>query len=123
MRYHNQTDALSVPNKSTIYETSDGSKEAINLLTLIAELFNAQVVSAKIIYDLIRGFLEAPAPAGEIMGEKQVEGLLRMIKCERRDLDKLNRQVLGHSYVAKTRRALKISSISYKKRPRARKRK
>lgn len=51
-------------------------------MTLISELYNAQVISAKLIYDLIRGFLDAPSEDGVIMGERQVEGLLRVIKCE-----------------------------------------
>jgi hypothetical protein len=84
MRYHNLATGIvksSVPT-STIYETADESKEGMNLLTLIAELFNAQVISAKLIYDLIRGFLEAPAPDGQVMGEIEVERLLKVLRCE-----------------------------------------
>lgn len=83
MRYHNLATGViqsSVP-AATIYETADESKEGMNLLTLIAELFNAQVISAKLIYDLIRGFLDAPAPEGQVMGEGEVERLLKVLKC------------------------------------------
>lgn len=73
--------ATATPMPSTIYETPDASKESLNLLTLISELYNAQVVSAKLIYDLIMGFINAEPDDGSVLGERQVEGLLRITKC------------------------------------------
>lgn len=71
---------ISTPMEATIYETPDASKEGLNLLVLIAELYNAGVISAKLIYDLVRSFLEHDDPE-EVMGEKEVEGLLRILRC------------------------------------------
>ena len=67
--------------QSTIYETPDAGKEALNLLTLIAELYNTGVIGSGLIYDLIRGFLAASPQNEEIMGEKEVEALLRILRC------------------------------------------
>jgi nucleolar MIF4G domain-containing protein 1 len=84
MRYH----ALSVGSSATstlpanIYETPDASKESLNLLVLIAELYNAQVISAKLIYDLIRGFTDSGSSEQGVLGEREVEGLLKVIKSE-----------------------------------------
>jgi hypothetical protein len=41
-------------NEANLYETPDAGKEALNLLTLIAELYNAGVIGSGLIYDLIR---------------------------------------------------------------------
>lgn len=68
--------------EATIYETPDASKEALNLLTLIAELYNAGVVGSGLIYDLIRGFL-ASGTEEEVMAEREVEALLKVLRCER----------------------------------------
>ncbi|OXG77281.1 MIF4G/MA4 domain-containing protein [Cryptococcus neoformans A2-102-5] len=67
--------------QATIYETPDAGKESLNLLTLIAELYNAQVVGSRLIYDLVRGFLEGEGKEGEVMGEREVEGLLKILRC------------------------------------------
>ncbi|WVQ82506.1 hypothetical protein IAT38_004635 [Cryptococcus sp. DSM 104549] len=86
-RYHNlstnPSSSASAPTtiQATIYETPDASKESLNLLTLIAELYNAQVVGSKLIYDLVRGFLESEGKEGEVMGEREVEGLLKILRC------------------------------------------
>ncbi|WWD17639.1 hypothetical protein CI109_102080 [Kwoniella shandongensis] len=83
MRYHNLVttpESDTTPLQATIYETPDASKESLNLLTLVAELYNAQVIGSKLIYDLIRGFLE-DGDEVEIMGERQVEGLLKILRC------------------------------------------
>lgn len=74
MRYKNPANT-SVP-VATIYETPDASKESLNLLTLVAELYNAGVVGPKLIYDLIRGFIDAG------LGEQEVEALLKVVKRE-----------------------------------------
>ncbi|KAK6905960.1 hypothetical protein I203_106795 [Kwoniella mangroviensis CBS 8507] len=69
--------------EANIYETPDGSKEALNLLTLIAELYNAQVIGSKLIYDLIKGFLEGgnEKEGKEVMSERATEGLLKVLRC------------------------------------------
>lgn len=73
---------LSTTIQATIYETPDAGKESLNLLTLIAELYNAQVVGSRLIYDLIRGFLDGEGEKGEVMGEREVEGLLKILRCK-----------------------------------------
>jgi nucleolar MIF4G domain-containing protein 1 len=85
MQYH-QLSASSETNPrnslaATIYQTPDASKESLNLLVLIAELYNAQVISARLIYDLIRGFVDSGSEIGEAIGEREVEGLLKIIRC------------------------------------------
>ncbi|KAK4689479.1 nucleolar MIF4G domain-containing protein 1, partial [Tremellales sp. Uapishka_1] len=82
LRYHNLiiNRATAAPAPASIYETPDTSKESLNLLVLISEMYNAGVVSSKLIYDLIRGFLKSNEE-GEIMGESQVEGLLKVLRC------------------------------------------
>ncbi|WVR06094.1 hypothetical protein IAU60_003122 [Kwoniella sp. DSM 27419] len=83
MRYHNLSSDPSVQTaklEANIYETPDASKEALNLLTLIAELYNAQVIGSKLIYDLVRGFLEENH-GEEVMSERAVEGLLKVLRC------------------------------------------
>ncbi|WVQ76970.1 hypothetical protein IAR50_006649 [Cryptococcus sp. DSM 104548] len=67
--------------QATIYETPDAGKESINLLTLIAELYNAQVVGSRLIYDLVRGFIESEGKEGQVMGEREIEGLLKVLRC------------------------------------------
>ncbi|ODN78032.1 hypothetical protein L202_05115 [Cryptococcus amylolentus CBS 6039] len=79
------SDGTTEPKESTIqatlYETPDAGKEALNLLTLIAELYNAQVVGSRLIYDLVRGFIDSEGKEGEVMGEREVEGLLKVLRC------------------------------------------
>ena len=72
MRYKNPT-SNSAP-AATIYETPDASKESLNLLTLVAELYNVGVVGPKLIYDLIREFIDNG------LHETDVEGLLKLVK-------------------------------------------
>lgn len=57
----------------------DAAKEAFNLLTLIAELYNAGVVGSQLVYDLVRGFIGS---GDDLMSERSVEGLLKILKCE-----------------------------------------
>lgn len=52
-------------------------KEPSNLITLLAELYNFQVVSCVLVYDLIRKFLE-----GGLKDERQVELLLKVVRSE-----------------------------------------
>lgn len=56
-------------------DETDAAKEAFNLLTLIAELYNSGVIGAGLIYDLIRGYID------DVMAERSVEGLLKILKC------------------------------------------
>lgn len=82
MRYNALTtiSTPSTPLSATIYETPDASKEGLNLLVLIAELYNAGVVSSKLVYDLVRGFLRS-GDEEEMMDEREVEGLLKILRC------------------------------------------
>lgn len=67
----------------TKYRNADG-KSSLNLLTLIAELYNAQTIGANLIYDLIRSFLTESSE--EVMSETQVESLLRLLRCSGQQL-------------------------------------
>jgi len=82
MRYNALTtiSTPSTPLSATIYETPDASKEGLNLLVLIAELYNAGVVSSKLVYDLVRGVLRS-GDEEEMMDEREVEGLLKILRC------------------------------------------
>lgn len=60
------------------------------MLTLLCEMYNFQVVGCKLVYDLIRGFIEGinvgeesgREVEGEEVGEFAVEGLLKIMRCE-----------------------------------------
>jgi nucleolar MIF4G domain-containing protein 1 len=69
-------------SSSAASEATDGEddthREAFNLLTLIAELYNAGVIGAGLIYDLVRKFI---GEGDEVMPERSVEGLLKILKC------------------------------------------
>ncbi|KAL0574986.1 suppressor of glycerol defect [Marasmius crinis-equi] len=54
--------------------SEDKGKEASNLIVLLSELYNFQVISCVLLYDIIRGLLE-----GDI-GEIQVELLLKLVR-------------------------------------------
>ncbi|CDZ96845.1 Protein involved in high osmolarity signaling pathway [Phaffia rhodozyma] len=59
-------------------ENDDGSpagKEGLNLITLLAELYNFQVVSSVLMYDLVRRFLDSGLDR-----EQGVEGLLKIVR-------------------------------------------
>lgn len=64
---------------STSADDDDTAKEAFNLLTLTAELFNAGVVGSQLVYDLVRGFI---GNGDDVMSERSVEGLLKVLKCK-----------------------------------------
>lgn len=57
---------------------SPAGKEFLNLLALIAELYNFQVTSSVLIFDLVRRFLEGDG----LKDERSVEGLLRIVRSE-----------------------------------------
>ena len=79
-KYHDLAkEAAATEAKDTASDEVDTHKEAFNLLTLIAELYNAGVVGAGLIYDLVREFI---GNGDEVMGERSVEGLLKILKCE-----------------------------------------
>lgn len=56
-------------------EGPEGSRESKNLLTLILELYNFQVLSCIIIYDIVRMLIEN-------LDENSVELLLRIIRSK-----------------------------------------
>lgn len=125
MRYH----ALSLGSSATstlpanIYETPDASKESLNLLVLIAELYNAQAISAKLIYDLIRGFIESGSTEQGVLGEREVEGLLKVLKSESllqaaADVS----QTAAHSFVATTQPVSRTSLLLSRTRSKGRSR-
>ena len=71
------------PSSNAIYESPNASKESLNLLVLLSELYNAHIISATLIYDLIRTFAEAdPERADQVMGEIETESILKVLKCE-----------------------------------------
>ncbi len=82
LRYHALANdpSPSIILAATIYETPDASKEGLNLLVLVAELYNAGVISSRLIYDLVRSFVEGGREE-EVMGEREVEGLLKILRC------------------------------------------
>jgi hypothetical protein len=59
----------------------DPGKQPLNILTLISELYNFQVVSCLLIYDLVKGFISDLGTSGP-KGEFAVEGVLRVLRCE-----------------------------------------
>lgn len=72
--------ASNLASDANVADTEDDSaRETFNLLTLIAELYNAGVIGANLIYDLVRGFIKSKD--GEIMSERSVEGLMKILKC------------------------------------------
>lgn len=72
---HKYNELINAADKDN--EEDDAYKEAHNLLTLIAELYNAGVVGAGLVYDLVRGFI-----GDSVMAERSVEGLLKILKCK-----------------------------------------
>lgn len=76
--------ALATQLTGTQQESDQAGKQPLNMLTLIAELYNFQVISCRLIYDLIRGFIEhlVPEGEGETGVEFPVEGLLKVLRGE-----------------------------------------
>ncbi|KAJ9102045.1 hypothetical protein QFC19_004973 [Naganishia cerealis] len=69
--------------QGTSEEEAQAGKQPLNVLTLIAELYNFQVISCRLIYDLIRGFIENLVPQGQEVTtgvEFPVEGLLKVLR-------------------------------------------
>ncbi|KAJ9118524.1 hypothetical protein QFC24_006178 [Naganishia onofrii] len=79
LKYKTLVDQL----QGTAAEEELAGKQPLNMLTLIAELYNFQVISCRLIYDLIRGFIENIVPQGtEVTGvEFPVEGLLKVLRA------------------------------------------
>ncbi|KAJ9092107.1 hypothetical protein QFC21_006973 [Naganishia friedmannii] len=79
LKYKSLVDQL----QGTAAEEEQAGKQPLNMLTLIAELYNFQVISCRLIYDLIRGFIENIVPQGqEVTGvEFPVEGLLKVLRA------------------------------------------
>ena len=84
--------ALATQLTGTQQEQEQAGKQPLNMLTLIAELYNFHVISCRLIYDLIRGFIEHLVPQqGEDAAatttttggvEFPVEGLLKVLRGE-----------------------------------------
>lgn len=77
-KYHELAQHAAPTAEEAAENDNDPSREAFNLLTLIAELYNAGVIGAGLIYDLIRGFIGS---SGDGMSERGVEGLMKIVKC------------------------------------------
>ena len=97
-QYHTLAATTSAPaaeagpsTPSTPFLASDAGKQPLNLLVLICELYNAQLVSSKLIYDLIRSFLEGEGT----MGEFEVEALLKVLRCESTSTTMADRKVVA----------------------------
>jgi hypothetical protein len=67
---------LPLPGTDDVDDGSPGGKEFLNLLALIAELYNFHVTSSVLIFDLVRRFLEGDG----LRDERSVEGLLRIVR-------------------------------------------
>lgn len=61
--------------QQTIDDEQEGYKETRNLLTLILELYNFQVISCILVYDIVRMLINE-------LDEGNVELLLRIIRSE-----------------------------------------
>jgi len=61
---------------STTEVTEDLGKECSNLVVLVSELYNFQVISCILIYDVIRGLLN------QDLSEFRVELLLKLLRSE-----------------------------------------
>ena len=62
---------------STPQDQEEPGKEASNLIVLVSELYNFQVVSCILIYDLVRDLLSQPQ-----LSEYNVELLLKVVKSK-----------------------------------------
>lgn len=60
------------------FEGKPGSKEALNLVAFVAELYNFGVVACVLIYDLVRLFIDS----GRGLEELEVELLVKVVKRE-----------------------------------------
>lgn len=63
--------------KSSPQDQDEPGKESSNLIVLVSELYNFQVVSCILIYDLVRDLLNQPR-----LSEYNVELLLKIVKSE-----------------------------------------
>lgn len=82
-RYSTTKEAAMVHSNSQADDAEspeDPGKQPLNILTLISELYNFQVVSCLLIYDLIKGFIDDLGTSGP-KGEFAVEGVLRVLRC------------------------------------------
>jgi len=58
-------------------DQDEPGKESSNLIVLVSELYNFQVISCILIYDLVRDLLDKPR-----LSEYNVELLLKVVKSE-----------------------------------------
>jgi nucleolar MIF4G domain-containing protein 1 len=69
-RYHRQYNSSSIDDVKSL-----GGKECTNLVVLISELYNFQVISCVLVYDLIKLFISD-------LNELNVELLLKVIRSK-----------------------------------------
>lgn len=72
-RYHRQYNTNSIDGVNSLEE--EGGKECTNLVVLISELYNFQVISCVLVYDLIKLFISD-------LNELNVELLLKVIRSK-----------------------------------------
>lgn len=65
-----------VPRSTTAEDEQTDGKECSNLLVLISELYNFQVISSVLVFDVIRELLQAD------LTEFKVELLLKLLRSE-----------------------------------------
>jgi nucleolar MIF4G domain-containing protein 1 len=63
--------------ESTPQDQDEPGKEASNLIVLVSELYNFQVISCVLIYDLVRDLLNQPQ-----LSEYNVELLLKVLRSK-----------------------------------------
>ena len=72
-RYHRRYNSKSTDGVKSLEE--EGGKECTNLIVLISELYNFQVISCVLVYDLIKLFISD-------LSELNVELLLKVIRSK-----------------------------------------
>jgi hypothetical protein len=74
--------SLSTSAISSTVLSDQAGKQPLNLLVLLSELYNFQVISCRIIYDIIRELIEGMSEKSAEAGEFSVEALLKILRCE-----------------------------------------
>lgn len=77
-RYHTSVElsnAIEITETATAEEENEIGKECSNLIVLISELYNFQVISCVLVYDIVRELLQ-----GTVLKEFDVELLLKIVR-------------------------------------------